>query len=131
MCVAPLPFSGCSNFRWAAGESYCVEWMNQQCAEHLYSLTTSSLAACFPPWCLQRAFASNNFVRFFALVRQAPYLLACLSHIYFGQVCAMPIHRWCCCLPANGCVATCFLTTCAHHASGRIVASCHHVMQLM
>ncbi|KAI7840763.1 hypothetical protein COHA_005577 [Chlorella ohadii] len=35
---------------------------------------------------LQRAFASNNFVRFFALVRQAPYLLACLSHIYFGQV---------------------------------------------
>lgn len=35
---------------------------------------------------LQRAFASNNFVRFFALVRRAPYLLACLSHIYFGQV---------------------------------------------
>lgn len=38
--------------------------------------------------CAQRAFASNNFVRFFALVRQAPYLLACLSHIYFGQVCS-------------------------------------------
>lgn len=36
--------------------------------------------------CRQRAFASNNFVGFFKLVRQAPYLLACLSHIYFGQV---------------------------------------------
>lgn len=35
---------------------------------------------------LQRAFHANNFVRFFALVRQAPYLLACLSHIYFGQI---------------------------------------------
>ncbi|KAL4433632.1 hypothetical protein ABPG75_000073 [Micractinium tetrahymenae] len=35
---------------------------------------------------LQRAFAANNFVRFFTLVRQAPYLLACLSHVYFGQV---------------------------------------------
>lgn len=39
------------------------------------------------PPCWQRVFAANNFVRFFALVRQAPYLLACLSHIYFGQVC--------------------------------------------
>ena len=37
---------------------------------------------------LQRAFASGNFVRFFKLLRQAPYLLACLSHIFFGQVCA-------------------------------------------
>lgn len=51
---------------------------------------------------MQRAFASNNFVRFFALVRQAPYLLACLSHIYFGQVCSgievsdWPGH-WCNC----------------------------------
>lgn len=35
---------------------------------------------------LQRAYAAGNFVRFFGLVRQAPYLLACLSHIYFGQV---------------------------------------------
>jgi ribosomal protein S27E len=35
---------------------------------------------------LQRAFSSGNFVRFFILVRQAPYLLACLAHIYFGQV---------------------------------------------
>jgi hypothetical protein len=35
---------------------------------------------------LQRAFNAGNFVRFFGLVRQAPYLLACLSHIYFGLV---------------------------------------------
>jgi hypothetical protein len=35
---------------------------------------------------LQRAYAAGNFARFFGLVRTAPYLLACLSHIYFGQV---------------------------------------------
>ena len=35
---------------------------------------------------LQRAFNAGNAVRFFGLVRQAPYLLACLSHIYFGLV---------------------------------------------
>ena len=39
---------------------------------------------------LQRALAASNFVRYFALVRQAPYLLACLSHIYFGPVRAVP-----------------------------------------
>eukprot|EP00887_Chlorella_sp_A99_P005900 scaffold1.g5900.t1 len=35
---------------------------------------------------LQQAFAFNNFVHFFMLVRTAPYLLACLSHIYFPAI---------------------------------------------
>lgn len=58
-----------------------------------YSVVGMTTAISVPPdafWivfpCLQRSFAANNFVHFFALVRQAPYLLACLSHIYFGQV---------------------------------------------
>ena len=45
---------------------------------------------------LQRALAASNFVRYFALVRQAPYLLACLSHIYFGPVRAAAA-VWVCC----------------------------------
>jgi len=35
---------------------------------------------------LRDAFASGNFVRFFLLVREAPYLPACLAHIYFPFV---------------------------------------------
>ncbi|GAB4823215.1 hypothetical protein N2152v2_010261 [Parachlorella kessleri] len=35
---------------------------------------------------LQQAFASSNAVRFSSLTRQAPYLLACLAHIYFPQM---------------------------------------------
>ena len=39
-------------------------------------------------WVLQlrSAFAFGNFAKFFALIKQAPYLLACLSHIYFPQM---------------------------------------------
>lgn len=39
-------------------------------------------------WVLQlrTAFYSNNAVRFFGLVRSAPYLLACLAHTFFPQV---------------------------------------------
>lgn len=35
---------------------------------------------------VQQAFLANNWVTFFALVDAAPYLLACLAHIYFDQV---------------------------------------------
>ena len=35
---------------------------------------------------LKSSFVFSNFAKFFTLVRQAPYLLACLSHIYFPQV---------------------------------------------
>ncbi|KAK2080479.1 hypothetical protein QBZ16_000332 [Prototheca wickerhamii] len=35
---------------------------------------------------LQQAFAANDWIKFFALVDAAPYLLACLAHIYFNQV---------------------------------------------
>ena len=35
---------------------------------------------------VQQAFAANDWIKFFALVDAAPYLLACLAHIYFNQV---------------------------------------------
>lgn len=35
---------------------------------------------------LRAAFAAGNFVRFFLLVREAPYLPACMAHIYFPGV---------------------------------------------
>lgn len=35
---------------------------------------------------LRSAFAFGNFARFFDLIKQAPYLLSCLSHIYFPQM---------------------------------------------
>jgi nuclear mRNA export protein SAC3 len=41
---------------------------------------------------LQRAFAANNFVRFFLLVRGAPYLLGCMAHSYFPIVSSY--HTW-------------------------------------
>lgn len=35
---------------------------------------------------LQRAYACDNYVAFFSLVDRAPYLMACLAHVYFPQV---------------------------------------------
>lgn len=39
-------------------------------------------------WVLQlrSAFVFGNFARFFSLIKKAPYLLACLSHVYFPQM---------------------------------------------
>jgi len=35
---------------------------------------------------LRSAFVFGNFARFFTLIKEAPYLLACLAHIYFPQM---------------------------------------------
>ncbi|KFM23543.1 Germinal-center associated nuclear protein [Auxenochlorella protothecoides] len=35
---------------------------------------------------LQRAYACDNYVAFFSLVDRAPYLMACLAHVYFPQI---------------------------------------------
>lgn len=69
--------------------------MRCKCAATISTLPHVVGIGCVPA--LQRAFAANNFVRFFALVRQAPYLLACLSHIYFGQVRSMRCCGELCC----------------------------------
>jgi hypothetical protein len=50
---------------------------------------------------LRSAFVFGNFAKFFILVRQAPYLLACLSHIYFPQVRAMCLKTLSETMPSN------------------------------
>jgi hypothetical protein len=35
---------------------------------------------------LRASFVSGNFAKYFSLVHEAPYLLACLAHIYFGTM---------------------------------------------
>ena len=35
---------------------------------------------------MRTALAANNYVSFFATVRTAPYLLACLAHSYFRAI---------------------------------------------
>lgn len=50
---------------------------------------------------LRSAFVFGNFAKFFILVRKAPYLLACLSHIYFPQVRAMCLKTLSETMPSN------------------------------
>ena len=54
----------------------------------LYSLRSEVRNAPVIQWvlALQRAIGDNNYVKFFSLVKTAPYLIACAAHTYFPAV---------------------------------------------
>lgn len=70
--------------------NFCLSREVQQFREEVRNSPEVKLAV--------QAFAavnSNNFVRFFKLVKRASYLVSCLLHRYFNQVssCSLPFLR--------------------------------------